>query len=61
MEEDPIVDPIREARHQISARFGHDPKRLVEHYMRLDQEDPDQLTDPAGHEKPTEESSEEHQ
>lgn len=40
---DPIVDPVREARHQISERFGHDPKRLVEHYMQLDEEDPDQL------------------
>lgn len=40
---DPIVDPVREVRHQISERFGHDPKRLVEHYMQLDKEDPGQL------------------
>ena len=32
--EDPI-DRIRRTRHEISARFGHDPLKLVEHYMEL--------------------------
>ena len=26
---DPVIDEIREVRHQISARFDHDPARLV--------------------------------
>ncbi|HEX8359110.1 MAG TPA: hypothetical protein VF613_03265 [Longimicrobium sp.] len=32
---DPLVDEVREVRREISARFGHDPERLVEHYMKL--------------------------
>jgi hypothetical protein len=33
-EVDPVIDEIREARHRISARFGHDARRLVEHYLQ---------------------------
>jgi hypothetical protein len=33
--DDPVIDEIREIRHRISARFGHDPARLVAHYMEL--------------------------
>lgn len=29
------IDEIREIRHTISARFGHDPQRLVDYYMAL--------------------------
>lgn len=32
---DPVIDEIRQVRHEISERFGHDPKRLVAHYMEL--------------------------
>ena len=32
--EDPI-DRIRRTRHEISARFDHDPLKLVEQYMEL--------------------------
>ena len=32
---DPPIDEVREARWRISARFDHDLKRLVEHYMEL--------------------------
>ena len=42
---DPVIDEIREIRHQISARFGHDPARLVEHYMQLQKEDDVRLSD----------------
>jgi len=35
---DPVIDEIRKVRHEISARFGHDPKRLVEHYLELQQQ-----------------------
>ncbi len=32
---DPVLDEIREVRHRISARFGHDPARLVAFYMEM--------------------------
>jgi hypothetical protein len=34
---------VRRVRHEISAKFGHDPKRLVEHYMELQKESPERL------------------
>jgi homoserine trans-succinylase len=33
--EDPILDEIRKVRHRISAQFDHDPFKLVEYYMKL--------------------------
>ncbi len=32
---DPVIDEVREVRHRISARFAHDPTRLVAYYMEL--------------------------
>jgi len=32
---DPVIAEIREVRHRISARFEHDPARLVAYYMEL--------------------------
>ena len=32
---DPVLDEIREVRHRISARFDHDPERLVAYYIEL--------------------------
>jgi hypothetical protein len=32
-EGDDLIEEIREARHRISARFDHDPERLVAYYM----------------------------
>jgi hypothetical protein len=44
----PIVDEIREVRHRISEEFGHDPKKLVEYYMKLQEEKyADRLVRPA--------------
>jgi len=40
---DPVIEEIREVRHRISARFGHDPERLFEHYLRLQEEYRDRL------------------
>ena len=34
---------IREARHRISEEFGHDPYRLVAHYMELQKAHPEKL------------------
>jgi hypothetical protein len=45
---DPTLDRIREARHRISEKFGHDPKKLIEHYMKLEREEfADRLVVPA--------------
>jgi hypothetical protein len=40
--EDPI-DRIRRTRHEISARFDHDPRKLVEHYVELQKRHSDRL------------------
>jgi hypothetical protein len=40
---DPVIDEIREIRHRISARFDHDPARLVAYYMELQKQYQDRL------------------
>jgi hypothetical protein len=40
---DPVIDEIREVRHRISARFDHDPTRLVVYYMELQKQYQDRL------------------
>jgi hypothetical protein len=42
---DPVIDEIREIRQRISARFGHDPARLVAYYMKLQERHQDRLID----------------
>jgi hypothetical protein len=42
-EGDEEIARIREVRHQISEQFGHDPYRLVAHYMDLQKEHPEKL------------------
>ena len=42
---DPVIDEIREIRHQISARADHDPARLVAYYMKLQERYRDRLID----------------
>ncbi len=44
---DPVIDEIREVRHQISARVDHDPSRLVAYYMKLQEQYRNQLIDPS--------------
>ena len=36
MRRDPAIDGIREVRHRISARYGHDTKALLEQYKELE-------------------------
>lgn len=43
MQDDPALDRIREIRHQISQQFDHDPKKLVEHYIQLQERHKDRL------------------
>jgi hypothetical protein len=45
--EDP-VDRIRRTRREISARFDHDPVKLVEHYMELQKEHASRLISSPG-------------
>lgn len=40
---DPIIDEVREVRHRISVRCGHDPDRLVAYYLELQQQFRDRL------------------
>jgi hypothetical protein len=40
---DPVIDEIREIRRTISARFDHDPARLVAYYMKLQEQHKDRL------------------
>jgi len=34
MKDDKIILRIREARHRISAKFGHDIEKMVKYYVR---------------------------
>jgi len=43
LDEDEEIVRVREARHRISERFGHDPHRLVAHYVERQKEHPDKL------------------
>ena len=63
MKEDPIIADVRRARHRISAEFGHDVRRLCEHYMELEKKNrasgehryaglPVRKTEAALHDKP---------
>lgn len=40
---DPVIDEIRDVRHNISARFNHDPERLIAYYMELQKRYQDRL------------------
>ena len=40
---DPVIDEIREVRHRISARFGHDPTQMVAFYMEMQKQYQDRL------------------
>jgi hypothetical protein len=35
MKPDPIIAEVRAARHKISAACGHNSRRLIEHYIKL--------------------------
>lgn len=35
MKPDPIIDEIRRVRHEMSAEFGHDPRRAFEFFQDL--------------------------
>ena len=46
MKPDPVIDSVRAARHAISERCGHDPKKLVEYYLQRQEALRDRLAAP---------------
>jgi hypothetical protein len=46
MDDDPIIDEIRRVRHRISEECGHDPKTLVEYFMKIQEQYRDRLIKP---------------
>ena len=42
---DAVIEEVREVRHRISARFDHDPTRLVTYYEDLQKQYQDRLLD----------------
>lgn len=42
-DKDPGIDWIREVRHKISAEFGHDTKKIIEHYRELEKKYADRI------------------
>ena len=57
IESDPVIDEIREVRHRISARFDHDPARLVAYYMELQKQYQDRLIETEKTEERTDQSA----
>ncbi|MCP3869477.1 MAG: hypothetical protein GY703_15510 [Gammaproteobacteria bacterium] len=48
-----VLESVREARHRISERFDHDPVKVIEHYIELQEKYKDRLVAPKeekGHE-----------
>ena len=43
MKDDPVIARIREVRHRISEACRHDPRRLVEYYMKCQEKHPERL------------------
>ncbi len=52
MKPDPVIDEIRKVRHEISAEYDHDPRKLVQHYIELQKAYKDRLIQP--HKRPRE-------
>jgi hypothetical protein len=42
---DPTLDRIRRVRHEISEACGHDPNRLVQYYIKLQERHRNRLVD----------------
>jgi hypothetical protein len=36
IKDDPAIEQIREVRHQISAEFGHDPRKVLAYYAEFE-------------------------
>jgi hypothetical protein len=47
MKSEPTIDAIRDVRHRISESVGHDARKLVEHYRRLQERHPERIVSDA--------------
>jgi hypothetical protein len=54
---DPVIDEIRAVRSRISARFDHDPERLVRCYLELQKRHADRLIGAAKDAAPKDEAA----
>jgi hypothetical protein len=45
--DDPTITALRDARHRISESVGHDPRKLVAYYRKLQERHRDRLVTPA--------------
>ena len=52
MQDDPAIAPVREVRHRISQQHDHDPKKLIEYYIQLQEMHKDRLLKEAQSKKP---------
>ncbi len=52
MQDDPAIAPVREVRHRISQQYGHDPKKLIEYYIQLQEKHKDRLLEEVQSKKP---------
>jgi hypothetical protein len=57
MKDDPTITAVREARHQISQSVGHDPRKLVEFYRRLQERHRKRLVSEGGDKGRTDETT----
>jgi len=58
MKDDPAIQAVRAARHQISESVDHDPKKLVEYYRQRQEHHRDRLVSrQSGQSKPHDENA----
>ena len=57
MQDDPAIAQVREVRHRISQQHAHDPKKLVEYYLQLQEKYKDRLLEQVKSKKPEEASA----
>ena len=54
---DPVIDEVRAVRCRISAQFDHDPDKLIEHYVKLQERHADRLIGKAEESEPNDEAA----
>jgi hypothetical protein len=58
MKDDPAIQAVRDARHEISAAVGHDPQKLIEYYRQRQARQRDRrVSRQPGESKPKDESA----
>ena len=58
MKDDPAIQAVRDARHQISESAGHDPQKIVEYYRKRQERHRERLVSRrSGHSKPQDENA----